>query len=172
MKTNVVETGFVLKTDGELATVQIKQGKSCKGCAMGKLGMCRPGGAGMRLKVKNPVKAEVGDTVMIGIDKKTHSKGYFIVFIFPLLILFISTIIGYYLSTWLELKGLEIITGFTGLGVSIFYSLNRIHRMDKEVTMYIKRIVQDVPEFSWEANYGAEGGDYLSGFAEKEKRLN
>ncbi len=171
MKTNVVETGVVLETKGELATVQINQGKSCKGCAMGKLGMCRPGGAGMRLTVKNPLRAEVGDTVMIGIDKKTHSKGYFIVFIFPLLILVISTLIGYYISVRFELEGLEIITGFLGLGISIYYSLRKIQKMDRKVTMYIKRIVKDVPEFTWEVNYGAEGGDYLAGFKENE-RLN
>ena len=40
--------------------------------------------------------------------------------------------------------------------------------MDKEVTMYIKRIVKDVPEFSWETNYSSEGSDYLSGFAKRD----
>ncbi len=165
MKTNIVETGVVLETKGELAKVQINQGKSCKGCAMGKLGMCRPGGAGMVLMVKNPLNAKEGDTVMIGIDKKTHTKGYFIVFIFPLLILVVSTFAGYFLSQKLQTSGLEVLTGFVGLAIAIYFSLKKINRMDKEVTMYIKRIVKDVPDFSWEVNYGAEGGDYLSGFA-------
>ncbi len=168
MKTNIVETGVVLETNGELALVQINQGKSCKGCAMGKLGMCRPGGAGMRLTVKNPLGAKVGETVMIGIDKKTHSKGYFIVFIFPLIILVVSTLAGYLLGQKLHALGLEVFTGFTGLAVAIYFSLKRIHKMDKEVTMYIKRIVKDVPEFSWETNYSSEGSDYLSGFAKRD----
>ncbi len=170
MKTNIVETGIVLETKDDLAKVQIKQGKSCKGCAMGKLGMCRPGGAGMVLLVKNPLKAKEGDTVMIGLDKKTHTKGYFIVFILPMIILVISTVAGYLLSQKLQIQGLEVVTGFSGLAIAIYFSLKKINRMDKEVTMYIKRIVKDVPDFSWEVNYGAEGGDYLSGFAGNSKK--
>jgi sigma-E factor negative regulatory protein RseC len=161
MKTSVVETGKVYKTEGNIALVKIDQGTSCKGCGMGKLGLCKPGGAGMLLKVENTIGAKVGDTVTIGLEKKTHMKGYFIAFILPLVVLLFSSFIGYLLSLFTEMKGLDVVAGFTGLAVAVLYSLKRINKLDRETLMYIRRVVSDLQTFhQGKANYEAERGLY------------
>ncbi len=164
MKTNIVETGTVIHTEGGIARVRLGKGTSCKGCGMAKLGLCRPGGAGMLLEVENSVNARVGDVVTIGLKRETHIKGYFLAFILPLSMLVVSTIAGYVLAVYMGLKGAEVIAGFLGLAITLFFSLRRLNEMDRSERMYIKRIIKDVPDFSGEVNIGAEGGDYLKGF--------
>lgn len=161
MKTSVVETGRVIETGNGIATVRIDKGESCKGCGMGKIGLCKPGGSGMVMEVENPLGANKGDTVMLGLDSSTHLKGYLFSFILPLIMLVISTFVGYILSGLTGIGGLEIISGFLGLSVTVFFSLRKMRKIDKSKRMYIRRVLRDSSNFMWEADYGAEGGDYL-----------
>ncbi len=136
MKTSVVETARVLETDGNYATVMVEQGTSCKGCGMAKLGMCRPGGAGMVLKVRNPLNAGVGDRVKIGIDQRVHLKGYLLAFIIPLVCMFLGAIGG----SLTGLKGADVVGGFLFLGLSAYYCFRRLNSLDRNYRMYIKGI--------------------------------
>ncbi|NOZ25001.1 MAG: SoxR reducing system RseC family protein [Nitrospirae bacterium] len=164
---SIVETGRVVETRDGMAFVRIEQGRSCRGCGMAALGLCRPGGAGMLLKVENPAGAVKGDRVMIGLGKRVHLKGYFIIYILPVVMMMLGTIAGYLASGATGIGGLEAAGGFAGLAASLFFSLRKMQALDRAERMYIRRIVRDVPEFDSDAmTGGAEGADYLSGFGE------
>lgn len=163
MKTNIVETGVVIERNGTTAKVLLGKGTSCRGCAMAKLGMCRPGGANMIFTVDNTINAEVGDTVMLGLKRDVHWKGYFIAFIMPLLIFIVASLTGYLISIYTGFMGVEVLSGFTGLALAIVFSLKKIKEMDSHERMHIKRVVREREEMS-EVYSGAEGIDYLKGF--------
>lgn len=163
MKTNIVETGVVIERNGTTAKVLLGKGTSCRGCAMAKLGMCRPGGANMIFTVDNTINAEVGDTVMLGLRKEVHLRGYFIAFIMPLLIFIVASLTGYLISIYTGLMGLEVLSGFTGLALAIGVSLKKIKVMDSTERMHIKRVVRDTEQLG-DTYSSAEGIDYLKGF--------
>ncbi len=164
---SIVETGRVVETSDGIALVRIEQGRSCRGCGMAKLGLCRPGGAGMLIEVENPVGAVKGDRVMIGLGRRVHLKGYFIIYILPLFVMTLGTFAGYVASSATGIGWLEAAGGFSGLAASLAFSLRRMQALDRAERMYIRRIVRDVPEFDADAMPGAEGADYLAGFREE-----
>ncbi|NOY64511.1 MAG: SoxR reducing system RseC family protein [Nitrospirae bacterium] len=163
MKTNIVETGVVIEKNGTTAKVLLGKGTSCRGCAMAKLGMCRPGGANMIFTVDNTINAEVGDTVMLGLKREVHWKGYFIAFVLPLLVFVVASVTGYVISLYTGIEGIEVLSGFVGLAFAIIFSINRLKRMDSTERMHIKRVVRERQEMG-EFFSGAEGIDYLKGF--------
>lgn len=165
MKTPIVETGKVVKTENGLARVQIGEGSSCKGCGMAELGLCKPGGSGMLLEVMNGPGARKGDTVTIGLDQKTHLKGYFLAFILPLALLITGAAVGHLMTRLTGITGLDVIAGFLFLTVTTVFSLKGVQKLDRTRKMHVRKIIRDVPEFQWKEDYGAEGRDYLKGFS-------
>jgi positive regulator of sigma E activity len=160
MKTNIVETGIVIEKDGSTARVLLGKGQSCKGCGMAKMGLCRPGGANMIFTVEDNPEARVGDKVILGLRKDVHRKGYFIAYILPLIAFVISALAGYMISAHTGLQGLEVITGFIGLALSILYSLKRLQKMDQTERMHIRQVLREAMQ-SEEAGLSPEGIDYL-----------
>ena len=108
MKTSIIETGRAIETRDGMAIVLIEQGRSSEGCGMGKLDLCKPGGAGMRFSVENGIGAVEGDRVRLGLEQKTQMKGYFLVYILPLLVLVLGAIAGYVISETSGFHGLEV----------------------------------------------------------------
>ncbi|MBI5739315.1 MAG: SoxR reducing system RseC family protein [Nitrospirae bacterium] len=119
---NDLETGTVLKTEGQWASVITNKSKSCNECGKAQAGICGKSGAGMVIKVKNDAGAKVWDTVLLELDGKTHVKAYFLVFILPVLTLFISAYAGHLISQSSGIQGLDAAAGFFGLTHS-FYGL-------------------------------------------------
>ena len=57
MKPSIPEIGTVIKLQGDVATVMLKGGESCKGCGQAKIGLCKAGSTNMMLTVKNHIGA-------------------------------------------------------------------------------------------------------------------
>jgi len=165
MQKNELETGTVLETEGNFATVITNKSKSCNECGKAEAGVCGKGGAGMVMKVENTLGAKKGDTVLLGLDRKILVRGYFIFFIFPVIILFFSTFAGYKLSHLLGIKDLEILTGFTGLVVALFYSFKKIRNLDRTAQLHIRGILYQSSGLEDTANLRPEEADYLSAFS-------
>ena len=51
MKPSIPEIGTVIRLQGDIATVMLKGGESCKGCGQAKIGLCKAGGTTMMLTV-------------------------------------------------------------------------------------------------------------------------
>lgn len=162
MQTHDKETATVLKTEGGQATVLTNKSKSCKECAKARAGICGKSGAGMVLKVRNSAGAMDGDMVEIGLDTGTHVKGYFIVFVLPIMALILSTYSGHVLSALLGYSGLEVIAGLTGLLLSIIYSIRKIYMIDRSTELHITRVLHGPSDYGLGAS--SEELDYLRGF--------
>ncbi len=153
-----IETGTVLEIQGTCATVITNKSKSCKECGKAEAGICGKKGDGIIIKADNSIGAVKGDTVEIGLAIKTHAKAYFIVFIFPIIALFISAYAGH--ST--GINGLDVAAGLTGLVLSLGYSIIKISKLDKSVQFHITNILNDQPEY--EISACPEEMDYIAAF--------
>ena len=159
------ESGTVIETNGIVATVVINKSKSCNECGKAQAGICGKSGAGMVIKVKNPLKAVKGDMVTLEIEKKTQAKGYFLVFILPVLTLLAGSYAGHLLSQATGIKGLEVIIGISLLVLAIAYSLIKIHKLDKTADFYIASILN--PEQNLSLPSCSEETDYLAHFSRR-----
>jgi positive regulator of sigma E activity len=157
-----LETGTVIKTDGAWASVITNKSKSCNECGKAQAGICGKSGAGMVMSVKNKAGAKKGDTVELGLDKATHIKAYFFAFILPVVILFVCAYSGSVISLSADVKGLDVIAGFTGLIISTLYSFGKIRSLDRTSRLQITKVISDPPEYVSASS--AEEMDYISAF--------
>lgn len=143
MKPSIPETGTVIKLQGDIATVMLKGGESCKGCGQAKIGLCKATSTNMILTVKNHIGAKIGDSVTIGVDKGTKAKGYSLAFIIPLFSLIFGTLLGHIIGKHLSMPSLEVMAGFITLLLASIISLKRLKILDLSSSMEIKSVVSD-----------------------------
>jgi sigma-E factor negative regulatory protein RseC len=141
MERSGLETGTVIEINGDRARVRINKSKSCKECGKARAGICGKSGEGMVMEVRNSLNAEQGNTVTISLETKAHAAAYFVVFILPVLSLFIFAYLGHEISGLTGIKGMDVILGMTGLIVCIGFSLLKLKKMDSSAEMLITRIV-------------------------------
>ncbi|MEN8262623.1 MAG: SoxR reducing system RseC family protein [Nitrospirota bacterium] len=165
MERSDIETGTVLEIQGTSATVITNKSKSCKECGKAEAGICGKKGDGIIIKADNSIGAVKGDTVEIGLAKKTHLAALFIVFILPVAALIISAFAGHLVSLSTGIGRLDVIAGLSGLILSLFYSFLKIHRMDKSIQFYITNILNN--SAGHEISTCPEEMDYLAGFGRK-----
>ena len=116
----------------------------------------------MVMKVDNSLGAMQGDTVELGLAKNMYVKGLFFVYIFPTIALIVFSYAGHILSQYMGIKGLDVITGLTGLILSILYSFRKIHRLDKSAQLHIIKVFHGQTEYTLGSS--AEEIDYLHAF--------
>lgn len=162
MQHSDIETGTVLKTGGTQALVITNKSSACKECGKAQAGICGKSGSGMVLKVDNPLGAERGDTVELGLEKAAHVKGYFLAFILPVIALFIAAYAGHVLSQLTGFKYLDAAAGLSGLILAILYSFRKIRELDKSAQLHITRILYESHEY--QVGSCAEEVDYLHAF--------
>lgn len=145
MERSGLETGTVIETNGTMAKVRINKSKSCKECGKAQAGICGKSGEGMIMKAGNLLNAREGDRVTLGLEMKVHAKGYFLVFILPVLALFLFAYLGNEISGLTGIQGLDVILGISGLATAILFSLYKIKKLDSSAEMEITRIVNHSP---------------------------
>ncbi len=156
------ETATVLKIEGKNATVITNKSASCKECGKAQAGICGKKGSGIVLKVINEMDAGQGDTVELGLSRKTHVKGLFITFILPVLALMVFSYIGHLISQYMGITGLDVMAGITGLIISIIYSYKKIQKLDKSEQLHITKILQGRADY--EIGSSSEEIDYYRAF--------
>jgi len=142
MELSGLETGTVIETNGTMAKVRINKSKSCKECGKAQAGICGKSGEGMIMKAGNNLNAREGDRVTLDLEKKVHVKAYFLVFILPILSLFLTAYAGHEISGLTGVNGMDVILGITGLVLAILFSLYKIKKLDNSAEMEITRIVR------------------------------
>jgi sigma-E factor negative regulatory protein RseC len=143
MKPSVPETGIIIRIEGDNAVIRLKGGKSCKGCGMGEIGLCRAGDTSMLLTAKNVVKAGVGETVQVGLDRKTKVKGYFMAYLIPIFALMAGTVAGDMLGGYFSMPALDAIGGFLMLMVASLLSFRKLRKLDAAHMMVANKIISD-----------------------------
>ncbi|MBI4686814.1 MAG: SoxR reducing system RseC family protein [Nitrospirae bacterium] len=159
-----IETSTVISVEGKWAMVITNKSKACRECGKAQAGACGKGGAGMALKVRNPLGAKKGDIVMLGIEEKTRVKGYFFIFIMPVIVLFLSAFLGYLLSRYSSIKNLEAFFGFLGLVISIIYASKKTQELNRTSHLYITKILQGQELQNYNSGIDSEAMDYLTAF--------
>jgi len=143
MKPTVPETGIVIRLEDGNAVIMMKGGKSCKGCGMGKIGLCRAGDTSMLLTAKNTVNAGVGETVLVGLDQGTKIKGYLMAYLIPIFSLLAGAIAGHMLGEYFSIPSLDAIGGFLTLLIGSLFSFRRLRRLNDTHMMVANKIITD-----------------------------
>lgn len=111
------EVGYVVEATDEVTKIKLGRHSDCKSC-----GACA-GNNNLILAVNNPIGAKVGDKVCIQMPKDNILPSVYIVYIQPLLLVFIGAIIGYIISLYAHKSsiGFEIVFGAIFFLISIIF---------------------------------------------------
>jgi sigma-E factor negative regulatory protein RseC len=111
------QEGVVIGVKDGMAQVKTSRHNDCENC-----GAC-PGNSAMVLDAQNPVGAKPGQRVIVEVKEVNMLKSAFIVYLLPLIAVFVGAILGGFLaeklgtaSLWLQVSG-----GFLAFLCSILY---------------------------------------------------
>ncbi len=133
------QEGFVLEVIGDMAKVKTSRHNDCENC-----GAC-PGNSAMVLEALNPVGAKPGQRVVIEVQEINMLKAAFIVYILPLIAVFIGAVLGGWLaqktgheSLWFQITG-----GLVAFVLSVVYIkyFDSAARLDVNMKPVIVRIL-------------------------------
>ncbi len=120
----VEEQGTIIKIEEDYAVVRTQRRSACGNCGTAKTGCATAvigeviGQKDSDITVVNSLNAKVGDTVIIGLEEQALLKGSFLLYIVPLIFLFVSAICVEVLATnwgFTQHDGLTALGGILGL---------------------------------------------------------
>jgi sigma-E factor negative regulatory protein RseC len=138
------ERGIVEKVEPGWAWVKTKRSSACSSCGSRNHCMTQ-GGDQMLVKAQNTARAKKGDEVELYLSSKTKLKGTAIVYLIPVLGIFVGAFSANPLSAAIGLNpslGMAVFT-LMGLVLSIFLMRHLANRMDSEQSLIpiVKRVV-------------------------------
>jgi sigma-E factor negative regulatory protein RseC len=139
----MIRQGFVSSTVGQRAVIQLTRHTACGDC-----GACQLGEENMQLQVEviNKIGAQNGDRVEIEMSDEKVLKAAFIVYIIPLIALFVGMGLVQLLFGQLQIvEGLSAIAGIS-LMVLSFLFIRRADKARKEGGKYEMEITQILEE--------------------------
>lgn len=109
--------GIVIEVKGDIARVKVARHGECKNC-----GSC-PGDQSIILNVLNPINATEGQHVIFKVKEENMLKAAFIVYILPLIGIFLGAAAGGWISSQLNFSRqlFQIFGGAVALILSIIY---------------------------------------------------
>lgn len=115
------EEGVVEEVQGEKALIRTDRHSMCAQCVA--KGYCQMlgGGKEMLSEARNPIGAQPGDIVKVGIPEGTVAKASFIIYMVPAIGLVGGASLGYYAARLysLDINGVTLIASLAGLGVAM-----------------------------------------------------
>lgn len=129
----MIETeAVVVKIEHAVAYVQAERKSSCSGCSESSCGTSVLanffGRKAPLYRASNEVGAKVGDRVVVGMNESALFKGTLLLYLFPLLLLFVGAVAGSALAVTADVKdGYSVAGAFIGLaagflGLKLFSS--------------------------------------------------
>ena len=109
--------GLVIEVSGNIAKIKAGRHNDCKNC-----GAC-PGNDAIILSAKNPIGAMPGQRVVFELKEINAVKGAFIVFILPLIVVFVGVMLGWLIGKLIGGYSLtfEILIGAIAFILAIVY---------------------------------------------------
>ena len=117
----MIETeAVVVKIEHAVAYVQAERKSSCSGCSESSCGTSVLanffGQKAPLYRASNEVGAKVGDRVVVGMNESALFKGTLLLYLFPLLLLFVGAVAGSALAVTADVKdGYSVAGAFIGL---------------------------------------------------------
>ena len=138
------ERGTVEKVEADWAWVKTKRSSACSSCAS-RHHCLTQGGDQMLVKAQNTARAKKGDEVELYLSTKTKLKGTAIVYLIPVLGIFVGAFSANPISAAIGMNpslGMAVFT-LTGLVMSVFLMRYLANRMDSKqaLTPLVKRVV-------------------------------
>ena len=138
------ERGTVEKVEAEWAWVKTKRSSACSSCAS-RSHCLTQGGDQMLVKAQNTARAKKGDEVELYLSTKTKLTGTAIVYLIPVMGLFVGAFSADPLSAAIGMNptlGMAVFT-LAGLVLSVFLMRYLANRMDSKQTLtpLVKRVV-------------------------------
>ena len=138
------ERGIVENVEAGWAWVKTKRSSACSSCAS-RSHCLTQGGDQMLVKAQNTARAKKGDEVELYLSTRTRLKGTAIVYLIPVLGLFVGAFSARPLSAAIGMNpslGMAVFT-FTGLVLPVFLMRYLANRMDsrQNLTPLVKRVV-------------------------------
>lgn len=142
----MVETGLVLKVEGNKAFVAVERKSLCEGCPASSI--CKPTEEGSIIEAINEAGAKIGDRVSVSLKTFSYLKGSIIVYGIPTICLILGAIIGKeFLKDFIDLNP-DLISALGGLGAFgisfvIVKLLSRRMERKREYIPVVERILSD-----------------------------
>lgn len=131
------EEGIVIETDGNISKVRMGKHSNCKDC-----GAC-PGSDAAIITADNQIGAKLGQRVSVELQESNVLIGAFVVFILPLIFVFIGAITGKELGGLLGVN--ELISGFIGgaaFSIAVIFVIKLfdqfVAKKDKDIPVILK----------------------------------
>lgn len=125
------QEGVVLSASEGMAKVKTSRHNDCENC-----GSC-PGNAAIVLDVRNPVGARPGQRVVIEVKEADMLKSAFIVYMLPLIAIFVGAMLGGYLAEQMAAAPLWFQVG--GGGLAFASSVCYIKYFDRSASTDVKK---------------------------------
>lgn len=125
------QEGVVLSVYDGMAKVKTSRHNDCENC-----GSC-PGNTALVLDARNPVGARPGQRVMIEVKEADMLKSAFIVYMLPLIAIFVGAMLGGYLAERLAAEPLWFQVG--GGGLAFASSVCYIKYFDRSASTDVKK---------------------------------
>ncbi|NOX09453.1 MAG: SoxR reducing system RseC family protein [Gammaproteobacteria bacterium] len=131
------QEALVISATVDVVTVEVQSQSACSsceaksGCGTGSLSRVL-GRKPIRLDVDNHLRVMVGDKVIIGLEEQTLLLGSLLIYLLPLVLLFIVALAGQYLAQGLGIQGewLVVTGGIAGLVAGLSLVRNFSARSD------------------------------------------
>ena len=147
----IEETATVVKCEGEFAWVEAQRQTTCGNCAANK--GCGTsvlakvvGKKAARMRAINPIDAQVGDTVIVGMNEAALLKGSLAVYLFPLLFMMLFAITGNVVARQMHWQAEPVVILFAVAGLLVAgIWLRRFTRRIQYDNVYQPVILRQVP---------------------------
>ncbi len=145
----IEEQATVSLVDGEFAEVETERASACGSCSA--KGACGTsllskvfGSKHSHVRVLNPVGAQAGDRVIVGLDESALLKGSFLFYIVPLLFMFVLAMAGQWLAQhyfFLAAEPFSIAGGLLGLLAGLVWLRARsVHHNKNYQAVILRRL--------------------------------
>lgn len=120
----ITENAIVVSIENNQTWIETQRKSACgqcsanKGCGTSVLSKVI-GNKISKIKAINNINAQVGDEVVVGLNEQSMLKGAFMVYMLPLILLFLFSIVGQLISDNLQMHNSELLVIF--FAISGFY---------------------------------------------------
>ena len=127
------ETGIITKIANDMAQVEPEQNLDCDSCTAKSACIVLSGSKKRKIWIENIIQADIGDRIIFSIEEKGVVMSSFLLYLFPVIMLFAGIIIGANVHDLLLIDG-DLTSGLFGLiGLGISFVIIRI------ISIFIKK---------------------------------
>jgi sigma-E factor negative regulatory protein RseC len=137
------ERGIVSQVKAEVAVVRTRRSSACEGCSHRHACNLSESSDVAEVQALNPLRARIGDTVLISVDTASVLKAAFLLYILPVVFLLAGAALGDRLGSWLPVahSHAAVVLGLVFFAAAFGFVRRKGNRMGQRAA-YRPRIVK------------------------------